>query len=463
MADDEESMRFFLARALERAGYEVEAFDSGAALWDAFSRRPTDAVLLDLKMPGPDGLEILERVRDAAPETVVVMMTAFGTVETAVRAMKSGAADYLTKPFDTDEMLLVLQRALERRSDRREVRSLRRFLDSRSAYGGLVGQSPAMRGVFQSIDALSQSSATVLLTGESGTGKELVARALHQHSPRATRPFVPLNCAAIPEGLIENELFGHQAGAFTGAQEHRHGHLLRADGGSLFLDEIGELSATVQGKLARFLEDRSFTPLGSEESITVDVRVIAATNRDLESEVAGGRFREELYWRLNVVPLRLPPLRERREDVPVLVAHFLQQLAERRGLAVPEFELEAMVALSQHRWPGNIRELQNTVERLVVLHPTQKTLQLDDLPLEIRERHRPDRRARVSGEHPYQEALEEFERAYLCSLFEKTEGNVTEAARRAGLSRAHLHRKIRQLGITLDDFRRTEPSDPGRN
>ncbi|MGA1526148.1 MAG: sigma-54-dependent transcriptional regulator, partial [Planctomycetota bacterium] len=354
MADDEESMRFFVRRALERDGYAVEAFDSGDRAARAFEARPFDAAVVDLKMPGIDGLQVLERLRAADPEAVVILMTGHATIRSAVDAMRGGAFDYITKPFEVDELLLVVERALAHRATLRENRELRRLVDARTALGGLIGQSPAMRAVFDTIEQLRESDATVLIRGDSGTGKELVARAVHAASSRSGGPFVPIQCAAIPEALFESELFGHEPGAFTGAVSQRRGLLEKADGGTLFVDEIGDLSLPVQAKLERALQERELLRLGGTTPIPVDFRVLAATNRDLEAMVRDGAFRQELYWRLNVVPLLLPPLRDRREDVPLLVDHFLQLAVERLGVGRKTMTMEAMILLARPAWPGNV-------------------------------------------------------------------------------------------------------------
>jgi len=455
VADDEESMRFFVRRALERDGYTVEAFDSGDRAARAFEARPFDVAVVDLKMPGVDGLGVLERLRAADPEAAVILMTGHATIRSAVDAMRGGAFDYITKPFEVDELLLGVERALAHRATLRENRELRRLVDTRTALGGLIGQSPAMRAVFDTVERLRESDATVLIRGESGTGKELVARALHAASSRAGGPFVPIQCAAIPEALFESELFGHEPGAFTGAVAQRRGLLEKADSGTLFVDEIGDLSLPVQAKLERALQERELVRLGGTAPIPVDFRVLAATNRDLEAMVRSGAFREELYWRLNVVPLLLPPLRDRREDVPLLVDHFLQLAVERLGVGRKTMTMEAMILLARQPWPGNVRELQNVVERLAVLHPEAEELGVGDLPEDMRAglADITDTSAVDLTQLSYPDALLRFERDYLGALFARTAGNITEAARLAGLSRGHLHRKARQVGVDAEPFR----------
>jgi DNA-binding NtrC family response regulator len=454
VADDEESMRFYLKRSLSRRGYEVETFESGDQAIEGCEARRFDVAVVDLKMPGADGIEVLSRIRAADPEALVIIMTAYGTIRSAVDAMRQGAFDYITKPFEIDELLLLIERALAQRATLRENRELRRIIDNRKAYGGLIGQSPAMLAVYQTIDLLRQSSATVLITGESGTGKELLARAIHLHSDRADGSFVPINCAALPENLLESELFGYEIGAFTGAVKRKRGLVELAHGGTLFFDEISEISDNAQVKLLRFLQERKFTPLGGTNSVQVDLRIISVTNRDIQQMVAEARFRQDLYWRLNVVPVHLPPLRERREDIPVLVSHFLERFQKPDEGALNGFSRDAMILLSGYPWPGNVRELENTIERMVVLHSDKEMLDVEDIPKAIRERAEPRARPLLSGDLiPYPEALSAFEREYLANLFKQTKGNVSQAARLSGISRSNLHQKIKQLDIDPSRFR----------
>ncbi|MEW6742354.1 MAG: sigma-54 dependent transcriptional regulator [Planctomycetota bacterium] len=454
VADDEESMRFYLERALRRHGYEVEVVDNGDAAIERYEARRFDVAVVDLKMPGTHGIEVLARVRTTDPEAMVIIMTAYGTIQSAVEAMRQGAFDYITKPFEIDELLLRLERALRQRTTLRENRELRRLVENRSAYAGLIGQSAAMRAVFQTIDVLRTSAATVLIYGESGTGKELVARAIHVNSSRSQGAFVALNCAAIPSTLLESELFGHEAGAFTGAHKRKRGLVERADGGTLFLDEVSEIPLVAQAKLVRFLQEREFTPLGSSESVRIDLRVIAATNQDLERAVAEGQFRQDLFWRLNVVPIHLPPLRERREDIPVLVAHFVERYRRAAGSPLKGLSVEALILLTNYGWPGNVRELENTIERMVVLNAEREELDIDALPESIRGL-REGSAATLARDDvtPFERALNRFEREYLVTLFEQTKGNVSQAAKISGISRANLHRKAKQLDVDPDRFR----------
>lgn len=453
VADDEESMRFFLERGLRRLGYEVEAFENGAALIERASVRSFDAAVVDLKMPGPSGIDVLRELRAADADATVLLMTAYGSIDSAIEATKLGAFHYLTKPFELTELGALLERALEHGATRRENRALRSLADGREAFGPMVGQSAAMRAIWATIETLDASRSTVLITGESGTGKELVARALHVTSGRPGN-FVAINCAGIPETLFESELFGHESGAFTGAIKPRQGLVARAEGGTLFLDEIGEIGLSSQAGLERFLQEREYSPLGSAEMIQADVRVVAATNRNLAVEVEAGRFRQELLFRLDVVPIHVPALRERREDIAPLVAHFVRGLAQSRGAAIRGFSLEAMLALTRYDWPGNVRELQNVIERLVTMHGDLTEIDVDVLPPEIWS---PDVTAE-EGETPitegsYQDAITRFERGWFQELLRETEGSVSEAARRASLSRGHFHRKLRQLGIDAGEYR----------
>ena len=365
--DDEVNAAAALETLLREDGYDVyRAHDarSGLALLE---RMEADVVLTDLRMPGMDGLELLGRIKEIRPETMVILMTAFGTVKTAVKAMKMGAEDYLGKPIDVEELEVILQRALERKRLLEEARILRERVHQKYRFENLVGESPEMLSLFKTVQQVAPSSASVLLLGESGTGKELIAQALHQNSPRRDRPFIKVACAALPETLLESELFGHEKGSFTGAMYTRAGRFEMADGGTLFLDEIGDVTPTVQVKLLRFLEEREFERVGGNRTFKVDVRIVAATHRDLRTRLEEGTFREDLYYRLNVIELRIPPLRERTGDIPLLAHHFLRKYAELNGKAVREFDDEVLALLLRHPWPGNVRELENALERAVVL------------------------------------------------------------------------------------------------
>lgn len=455
VADDEESMRHFVQRGLTRLGHTVEAVADGDAAVARWTSQPFDLAVLDLKMPGCDGLVALGRIRSHSPDAIVVLMTAHGTVATAVEAMHLGAADFVTKPFTLDELQLRLDRALAHRAAKRENRNLRGLLEAADGGVGLVGQSAAMRDLLEKLDLLRQSTATVLLTGESGTGKGLVAKALHLGSDRAKEPFVALNCAAVPDTLVESELFGHEPGAFTGARTHKPGLLLRAHRGTVFLDEIADMSGPAQAKIERFLQEREFLPLGGQKSVRVDVRVVAATNRDLPALAKAGQFRAELLWRLDVVQLRVPPLRERREDVPLLLNQVLRRLA-RPGEAVRTLAPEAIGALTAYDWPGNVRELENTVERMVVMAGERQALGVGDLPTEVRG---PGAVSGNGADATYEAARERFDRLYFTNLLMQSGGSITEAAQRAGISRGHLHRRLRDLGCDATAARQAQKGD----
>jgi two-component system nitrogen regulation response regulator GlnG len=365
VADDEDSLRWVLEKSLKQAGYDVTAVKDGEAAIRAWGAEPFDLVFLDIRMPGVDGLTVLARIRERNPDALLIVMTAHGTMDTAIQAMQRGAYDYLAKPFDLDEVVLLAERALVARRLTQEVAQLRTGLSEVWEFGALIGRHPRMQDVYKTIGRIAGSDVTVLLRGDSGTGKELVARAIHHYSRRAGRPFVAVSCAAIPATLLESELFGHERGAFTDAKERKLGKLELAHGGTFYLDEVGDMPVELQAKLLRALQERTIERIGGQEPIRIDVRVLAATNRDLEALMRDGRFREDLYYRLNVVTLNLPPLRERRRDIPLLVEHFLAkhtaELGERGMVA------EALDRLVGYDWPGNVRELENVVQRAMVM------------------------------------------------------------------------------------------------
>jgi two-component system, NtrC family, nitrogen regulation response regulator NtrX len=459
ICDDEPGIRKTLSQILADEGYAVDAVGLGQdALQRAFSEngpRP-EAILLDVWLPDVDGLTVLDRLRAGGLETPVVMISGHGTVDTAVQAVKRGADDFLEKPLSLERVLLTLDKVLERHRLAKERDALKRELLSRTgddaAQETLLGTGASMRRLLDEIARAGASEARVLIMGESGVGKELVARALHRASPRAAGPFVEVNGAAIPEELIESELFGHMKGSFTGAVEDRKGKWEQADGGTLFLDEIGDMSPRTQAKILRAIQDGRITRVGGAKTFATDVRIIAATNRDLPAMIRAGTFREDLYFRLAVVPLVVPPLSERPEDVPLLVTHFAERLARRRGRRAKSFEPEALEALAKRRWPGNVRELQNLVERVLLMSPGP-VVRAADLPPE-------DRPAAARGpSHASDEfvsyatladAREAFEKRYLARVLADTKGNVSRAAERLGLDRTTLHRKMKALGLDVD-------------
>jgi DNA-binding NtrC family response regulator len=414
-----------------------------------------DLVLTDLALGrGPDGMDVLRATKELRPECAVVMITAHGSEAIAVEAMKSGAEDYVPKPFDNDEIRLVAQRALDRTRLERENRMLREQIQRQYGFENLVGAGPSMQRVFETMQKVAETDLTVLVRGESGTGKELVAQALHNRSSRNDRPFVAVNCAAISRELVESELFGHEKGAFTGADARRVGRFEAADGGSIFLDEIGDMAPETQAKVLRVLQERSFERVGGTKPIPVDVRVIAATHRNLAEDVKTDRFREDLYYRLRVVEIELPPLRERREDVPALAQRFLEEVTERLGLVKKQLAETSIARLARHGWPGNVRELHNVIEQAAVLSPGDA---IEEADLNLDE----DSGADVAGAPdlgglPFSDAkkraIESFERAFLLKALRKSGGNISRAAESIGMVRQSLQQKIRELGLRSEDW-----------
>ena len=449
VVDDDASMRHLLSVILADHGYEARAVASGEDALKELAARDYDLVLTDVRMPGMGGLELLRRILASDAERLVIVMSAYGSHDAALEAMKAGAYDYVSKPFRPDEVILVLRKAEERERLARENRRLRTELSEAYRPGAIVGSSPAMQELLRQVAKVAPQKATVLLLGESGTGKELLARALHERSPRASLPFVAVNCGAIPPELIESELFGHVRGAFTDAVRANKGLAAEADGGTLFLDEVGELPLAVQVKLLRFLQDQEVRPVGDVRSRRVDVRVVAATSRDLSSDVAAGRFREDLLYRLDVVRLRLPPLRERTEDVAPLAAHFLARHARLRpdlpGLALGDDAREALLA---HRWPGNVRELEHALERAVVL-ADGPLIHEQDLPDAVRapERPAPPDGGAAPDDLSVKRATRALEERLIRAALERTGGNRTRAAELLELSYRALLYKIRDYGI----------------
>lgn len=440
VVDDEKNMRMVLNRALSAEGYEVSEADSGAAALEILTDVMPDLVVMDQKMPQMDGLTALKRIKKLLPSLPVVMLTAHGNVESAVEAVKAGATEYLTKPFDLEELKLVISKALGVRDLFREVDTLRAELKKEFDLASIVGTSEQMQEIYEVVKKVAQTHATVMIYGESGVGKELVARALHENSKRAKKPFIQVSCAALPETLLESELFGYEKGAFTGAATSKKGRFELADGGTLFLDEIGDISPAIQVKLLRVLQEKTFEHLGGTKTIKVDVRIVGATNRDLQEAIADGVFREDLYYRLNVVPITVPPLRDRKEDIPVLVAHFLEKSGAKKKVGKGAMDL-----LSGYDWPGNIRELENTIERAIILG-TGELLLPEHLPAELREK--PAAAAAGPVELPTEGVvLEELEKDLVRQALRRTGKNETKAAKLLGVSRHELLYRMEKYGL----------------
>jgi len=441
IVDDEPGIRQSLTGVFSDEGLDATAVESGEECLEALAGALYEVVLLDIWLPGIDGLEVLDRIQQipAPDRPVVVMISGHGTIETAVRATKLGAYDFLEKPLSIDRVLMVVKHAIEHRRLLIQNEQLR---ETASGPAQIVGDSVPMKALRQQLTLMASTNGRVLIYGESGTGKELVAHALHALSPRAANPLVEVNCAAIPEDMIESELFGHMKGSFTAAHDRKIGKFQKADGGTLFLDEVGDMSLRTQAKVLRSLEEQRFEPLGAQESIQVDVRVVAATNKNLEEEIEKGNFREDLFYRLNVIPFYVPPLRERKEDIPVLAAWFLDEFARGYGRKPKELTPQALQLLQEHHWPGNVRELKNLIERIVILSP-QTRIDARHIPLQ------PARKATGPAERygSLQDVREAAEREYIQKKLEEAGGNVSRTAELLGLERSNLYRKMRALGI----------------
>ncbi len=445
VVDDEASQRELLEMVLVEEGYAVETAGSGEEAVEKVQKNFYNIVIMDLKMAGIGGLEALKHIKEISQAIQVLIVTAYASVDSAVDAMRSGALNYLTKPVDLDELKILVEKTMEVSDLAVENESLRAQLTSSLQISDIIGNSSKIMELFETIRMVAPTEATVLILGESGTGKELVADAIHHNSPRASNPLIKVNCAALPESLLESELFGHEKGSFTGAVSRREGRFKLADSGSLFLDEIGEMSFTLQAKLLRVIQDKTFERVGGTETIAVDVRLIVATNKDLDNEVKEGRFREDLFYRLNVIPITLPPLRERREDIPVLAEHFLTIISERNKKGLRGFSPSAMDLLTRNQWKGNVRELENVVERAVIM-TRGELVQPEDLPANLR----PGESEEPIGVTPGR-PLSEVEKEAIIKTLELTGGNRTEAAKLLGIGRRTLQYKLKEYGLSSSD------------
>ncbi len=449
VVDDEANMRHMLTQILERSGYAVDTAEDGAEAMSRVRERRYDFILCDIRMPKMDGMAFLDAARPLLAKTTVIVMSAYGTIDTALEAMKRGAYDYISKPFKPDEVFLVLKKAEERerlQTENRKLRDRLRQIAERERFGKMIGASPAMQRVFRLAEKLAPFTAIVLITGESGTGKELIARGIHREGPRAEKPWVPVNCGGIPETLMESELFGHKKGAFTGADRDAPGLFREADGGTLFLDEVGELPMALQVKLLRVLQEGEVRPVGGTRSTRFDVRVIAATAKDLEAEVAQGRFREDLFYRLNVMPLHLPPLRERTEDIPLLGQFFIRRYNRKFGTRVEGIAPAAMARMIAYDWPGNVRELENVIQRAVVM-ADGPIIDLDAFPDAFAPAGKsPGLSPSVEGDS-LKAAQGQLEQIMIRRALEKTKGNRSQAARLLEISHPSLLSKIKRYGL----------------
>ena len=451
IVDDEESFRHMLSVILIKEGYEVEAASTGEEGLQRAAASPFDQILCDIRMPHMDGLEFLREIKKTGAEASIIMMSAYGTMDTAIEAIKLGAYDYISKPFKPDEIVLTLRKAEEREQLRKENQLLRKEVGKEYSFENIVSKNEEMQKIFDVIKKVSQYKSTVLITGESGTGKELVARALHYNSDRSQNPFIAVNCGAIPENLLESELFGHAKGAFTDAIRTKKGLFEEADSGTLFLDEIGELPGQLQVKLLRVLQDGEIRRIGESKPIQIDVRIVAATVKDLSKEVNEGRFREDLFYRLNVLPIHIPPLRERKEDIPLLIRHFIGKYNQAMNKNVADVDLKAMDTLMNYKWYGNVRELENTIERAIVLSE-KSNIDLENLPIEI-QNFKEEFQQEVLSEDEYsiKKASKSLEISLIKRALKKTKGNHTHAAKLLEISHRALLYKIKEYEIVENE------------
>jgi two-component system nitrogen regulation response regulator NtrX len=445
IVDDESQIRSALEGVLADEGYKTLLAGSGEECLEMLRHKSPDVVLLDIWLPGIDGLETLEKLVEREDHPEVIMISGHGNIETAVRATKLGAFDFLEKPLSIERTLIVLKNAIEAKRLRSENLDFKKQFQARSV---IVGDSIPIKALRQQISLMAPTNGRVLIYGESGTGKELVARAIHAQGLRQEAMFVEVNCAAIPEDLIESELFGHRAGAFSAATADKEGKFQKADGGTLFLDEVGDMSLKTQSKVLRTLDEGRFAPVGEEEPITVDARVIAATNKDLEDEISKGNFREDLFYRLNVIPFYVPPLRERKEDIPLLARHFLKDLSQTYSRRPKEISEEALEALMRYSWPGNVRELRNVIERIVIMNPSVIKLERKHLPTLV---YRENGRRSLGDFSSLHQARAAYERDYILKKLDENHGSVSRTAEVLGLERSHMYRKMKALGITVKE------------
>jgi two-component system response regulator GlrR len=444
VVDDDRNILQVIKMRLASGGYQVTTTGNAQEALNLAKQEPFDLLVLDLKLDGEDGISLMEDIHQIYPNIPVIILTAYGTIKSAVNAMKKGAYGYITKPFEGHELLLQINNCLEKRRLSTEVKRLRQLVKKKYGFDNIIGKSEKMQKVFEQVTLAAATDSNVYIEGKSGTGKELIAKTLHVASNRKDGPFIALNCAAIPENLMESELFGYEKGAFTGAEKNKKGLFAEASGGTFFLDEISEMSLSMQAKILRALEEKEFFPVGSRQTIKVDARIIAASNKNLDKEVEKGRFREDLFYRIHVIPIKLPTLQERKEDIPILSRHFLQKFSKEMGKDVDGFSINAMQKLISYPWPGNIRELENMIECAVAM--TKSNIITQDFILQSQQ-------SNTEGLISFKDAKENFEKNYLIQLFELTRGNVSKAAKLAGKYRADVYELIKKYNLKITDFR----------